>query len=256
VVRRVAVCSGKGGAGKTTVALLFDEVAQNIALLDCDVESPVLTKVAIKEIVWRGEITGYRAVVNKDRCISCGACFITCPFNLKECNLCLLCKDVCRESAIEIKEFKVAEVVQGVSRNGNTVLGAELLPGNEASGKVIYELKRIAEERIKEMRAFIIDCPPGIACPLISSLSSCNLAVVVIEDSRAGVEDARRLLNVLKTEAVAIVNKHKNKCDKEIESLCKSYGVEVILRIKEYSDHQEVIEKERDKFKEILPSLL
>jgi len=109
---------------------------------------------------------------------------------------------------------------------------ARLIPGEDNSGKLVYEVRQksraVTLELSKEF--LVIDCPPGIGYPLIASITAINFLVVIIECSRAGFNDAKRLIEVAGNFIIpmtAVMNKSglNPEIDAEIEKYLKEKNI-------------------------------
>ena len=178
-MKQVAVASGKEGVGKTTLVASFSAI-QHAIIVDCDVDAPnlhIILKPDIdKKIAYEGmEIAqiddGMQSAI-KMKCEGYATCQLVCPVN-----------------AISMHKRKSGYIFAGKTRFGKFVYG--LLIPEEASGKLVSQARRLAEEFI------IIDAPPGIGCPVIASIGNTDLVVVVAEPSMAAIHDMKRILGIV-----------------------------------------------------------
>ncbi len=244
-MKQLTVISGKGGTGKTTItaSLAFLEDA---VVADCDVDAPDLHLILKPEIKEREVYSGLKlAVVDKEKCIECGACREHCRFDAinediainESCEGCGVCAYVCPVDAIVLQQRGSGEVFSSLTRVG-PMAHALLYTAEEASGKLVTmvrdEAKQLAEKYGKDM--IIIDGPPGIGCPVIASMSGVDAALIVTEPTVSGIHDMERVLQVTEhfgIRAMACINKYdmnKGKA-REIEQYCHGKGIEVVGRL-------------------------
>ena len=245
-MKEVVVLSGKGGTGKTSIVGSFAALAKSKVLVDCDVDAAdlhLLLQPAIREKheFWSGQV----AVIDGEKCTSCGLCQELCRFRaIKDfkvdaisCEGCGFCAHICPTEAITMKENLAGHWFISDTRYGSLV-HARLGVAQENSGKLVatvrQQARRIAE---KEGADYVIsDGPPGIGCPVISSLSGANLALLVTEPTLSGIHDLERVFGVCRhfgVPALVCINKYDINKDntREIERYCCSQEVKVAARI-------------------------
>ena len=220
-MRQVLFLSGKGGTGKTSLAAAFAVLAEQSVLADCDVDAANLHLLLNPVVLAEGDFEGAKeAVRDASLCTQCGRCLEVCRFHGVKANLeidpylcegCGACVTACPANAIHL-ETKVT----GRWFNAETVWGplasAELLPGEETSGKLVMQVKRnmtgIAEAAPADWA--IIDGSPGIGCPVIASVSGVDVVVLVSEPTLSGLHDLERVLGVIRhfsLPAYLVINK-------------------------------------------------
>lgn len=242
---QIAIASGKGGTGKTSLVASFANFSDAI-IADCDVDAPNLHLIFKPEIKEKMPYEGMKvAVINEEKCTKCGACQKACRFeaikNFKvieeKCEGCGVCQLVCPVNAVVMHKRRSGYIYAGDTRFGKFVYGI-LRPGEEASGKLISQVRRKAEEIAKkeERNLILIDAPPGIGCPVIASITNTNLVVIVTEPTMAAIHDMKRVLSVVehfKIKAVVIINKYdiNEEMGKKIEEFCNENGIKIVGRI-------------------------
>lgn len=239
----LVVISGKGGTGKTTIAVALSELAYNVVKADCDVDAPNLY------LMYKGEdiegnnfITGKKAEINIDKCIKCGKCEEVCRFdaiknykiNEYKCEGCTACSLVCPSGAIEIKDDIGAKTLVTKTSKG-IISRAKMEIGADGSGKLITEVRKNAKDYSKD-NLVIIDGSPGIGCPVISSITGTDAALVVTEPTKSGLEDMKRVLEVcdyFRVKALVCINKSdiNEQVTEEIKSFCRKENYEVVGKI-------------------------
>ena len=245
-MKEVVVLSGKGGTGKTSIVGSFATLAKNKVLVDCDVDAAdlhLLLQPIIKEKheFWSGQV----AFIDEQRCNQCGLCQELCRFNaIKDyrvnttsCEGCGFCSQTCPTEAVVMRENMAGHWLMSESRYG-TLLHARLGIAQENSGKLVALVRQQARQAAeKEGADYIIsDGPPGIGCPVISSLSGADLALLVTEPTLSGMHDLERILGVCRhfgVPALVCINKYDLNAEntRQIENNCLSQGIEVASKI-------------------------
>ena len=245
-MKELVVLSGKGGTGKTSIVGSFAALAKNKVLADCDVDAAdlhLLIQPVTKEKheFWSGQV----AFIDKQKCNQCGLCQELCRFNAikgyrvkaTSCEGCGLCSRICPTEAIAMKETMAGHWLISDSRYG-TMVHARLGIAQENSGKLVALVRQQARQKAeKEGADYIIsDGPPGIGCPVISSLSGADLALLVTAPTLSGMHDLERVLGVcyhFGVKALVCINKYDINEDntRQIETYCSNQGVEVASKI-------------------------
>ncbi len=246
-MKQIAVVSGKGGTGKTSLVASLAALACGRAVYaDCDVDAPDLHLILQPRVMERREFFGIkRAFIDGSKCTQCGSCQDACRFgaiadfqiNPALCEGCGVCKLVCPSGAVEMRESLSGYAYISETRFGPLV-HAELFPGEEASGKLVAMVREMARDLAtsRNLDLVLIDGSPGIGCPVIASLTGVDLALVVTEPTITGEHDLERVLDVadhfgIKT-AVCINKFDLNpEAASRIEDLCQERAVMVAGRL-------------------------
>lgn len=246
-MKQLTIISGKGGTGKTSITAAFASIADNSVFADCDVDAADLFLILKPEIKKTMGFHGLKiASIDKELCIDCKKCIKYCLFNaidedinlIKEsCEGCGVCEFVCPVNAIQMIDRN-----SGFAYISNTRFGpmshAVLKTAEEASGKLITlvrnNAKKIAEEKKKDL--IIIDGPPGLGCPVISSISGVDLVLIVTEPTISAIHDLGRILGVanhFEIPAVVSINKFNInlKNTKKIELFCFNNNIEIVGKL-------------------------
>lgn len=206
---RIAVVSGKGGTGKTIVtAALADLLGEKLLLADCDVDASNLSLLLDPEVLDKKPFFGMkRAVIDPGRCTGCGLCRDTCRFGAIDeddsvfsvdpvrCEGCGVCEFVCPVSAITLVAREDGEIYYSKTRLG-PLSHAELFPGSGTSGLLVHQVKQQVYDRAGDQELLLIDGPPGIGCPVISTLSGMDAVLIVTESGLSAFHDLKRIVEV------------------------------------------------------------
>jgi MinD superfamily P-loop ATPase len=206
----IAIISGKGGTGKSSVAGAFASIAGNLMLVDCDVDAANLyllfNPVIEEESIF---IAGHKARIDYDKCSLCGECAKHCAFdaislvngdiilNEINCDGCYLCYRICPANAITMVPNDRSRLYSGSFRNGKMVYG-KLAPGEENSGKMVHQVRKKAmiEAEASNLDIILLDGPPGIGCPVISTITGADTLVLVTEPTLSGFSDLKRTVTL------------------------------------------------------------
>ncbi|NLW07690.1 MAG: 4Fe-4S binding protein [Clostridia bacterium] len=245
-MQELLVISGKGGTGKTTLVAAFAAMAKDKVVADCDVDAADLHLLLQPQIVTKNEFFGLnKAVIDAELCTKCGSCEEICRFNaIKDfsvdpllCEGCNVCRHVCPSGAIIMEPNRAGYWYVSNSTYGPMV-HAQLGLAEDNSGKLVTVVRQAARELAKEKghHLIITDGPPGIGCPVISSLTGVSLALLVTEPTVAGRHDLERVLRLaryFKVPAVVCINKYDLAPEKsqELEDYCRQEGIEVAGKI-------------------------
>ncbi len=245
-MKEIVVLSGKGGTGKTSIVASFAALAESKVLADCDVDAAdlhLILKPTINEEkeFWSGQV----AVIDPEKCTECGLCQELCHFGaIKDfqvdplsCEGCGFCYRVCPVDAITMQDSMSGHWFISETKYGY-LCHASLGIAQENSGKLVTVVRQNARsiaER-ENLDYIITDGPPGIGCPVISSLSGASLALLVTEPSLSGIHDLERVIGVCRhfgIPALVCINKHdiNQENTSKIESYCSNQGVEVVSKI-------------------------
>ncbi|MFW5912262.1 MAG: 4Fe-4S binding protein [Candidatus Hadarchaeota archaeon] len=240
-MKELTVISGKGGTGKTTITAALVSLASNATLADADCDASNLQLILTPKIMEKKEYFGSSTAVKIKECSMCGRCREVCRFNAIDekirisevkCEGCGACEFVCPEDTIEMREEKTGTVFKSRTRFGPMV-HSELEIGEEASGKMVTQVKQAARELAEENDLLIIDGSPGIGCPVIASIKGSDHVLVVTEPTVSGVHDLKRVLSVTDhfgIDTSVCINKSDINPGKveEIKEFCNETGTPIL----------------------------
>ena len=245
-MKEVVVLSGKGGTGKTSIVGSFAVLAKSKVMADCDVDAADLHLLLQPDTKEKSEFwSGQVASIDAEKCTECGLCQELCRFDAihdfkvdpVSCEGCGFCAHLCPAEAIEMQENMAGHWFLSDTKYGPLV-HARLGLAQENSGKLVSLVRRKARDIAeKESLDYIVsDGPPGIGCPVISSLSGANLAVLVTEPTLSGIHDLDRVIGVCRHFGVpplVCINKYDLNEDnsRQIEDNCNKEKIEVVAKI-------------------------
>ena len=240
---RIAIASGKGGTGKTTVAVnLAVTLAEQepIQFLDCDVEEPNAHLFLNPRFEDRHAVVKLLPKIDEAKCTQCGACAEACEFNAiavlgekvlvypELCHGCGRCRMVCPMDAIQEVPHELGIIESGSSR-GFPFSHGLLNVGEAMATPLIHALK----DDLDVERTAILDAPPGTGCPTIAALAGADVALLVTEPTPFGLHDLRaavgvaRVLNV----PVAVVGNRDGIGDDQVTHYCHEENIPIALSI-------------------------
>ena len=202
----IGITGGKGGTGKSTIAVnLAFELAKSekVDLIDLDVECPNDSRISGIKTETVSKVYKPIPKIN-EKCVGCGICINKCEkkalylLNKKArlaedlCEGCMLCKMVCPFNAIDEDKKEVGEVRIGKMNNLKLIEG-RLNVGEDESTRVIKKAMEYSDSEIK-----IIDTAAGTHCTVVKALKNVDHAFVIVEPTRFSVEDAKKIIEVLK----------------------------------------------------------
>lgn len=242
----IAVVSGKGGTGKTTISAAFVTIAENIVMADCDVDAPDLHILLNPNIQETKEfISSKVAEIDKDICTECGLCEEACRFdairvpyvNPIACEGCGVCEYVCPEGAASMHDRVSGHMFRSETKYG-AMSHAKLLPGEGNSGKLVTSVreqgKELAERTGQDL--ILIDGSPGIGCPVIATVAGLKMGIVVTEPTLSGIHDMKRVLELMhrfNVKSTVIINKFdiNRQNTRDIERYCQEHDIEILGHI-------------------------
>jgi len=271
----IVVVSGKGGTGKTSLSsALCAKAASKAVFADTDVDAPDLWILLKPEDKERFDFHGLeKAKIDPERCIGCSKCLETCRFsaikmikglasvNTTFCEGCGACTYVCPQGCISMERM-----IQGHYSMGETEYGplwhALLNPGGENSGMLVSMIRRASVKTAEErgLPIIIIDGPPGVACPAISTLTGADMAVVVTEPTLSGWHDLERvgeLCRNLRVAMAVVINKSDLAPEeaKRIVGKCFERGWTVLGTIPFRREVVDAVSESRPPLKELSPEI-
>jgi MinD superfamily P-loop ATPase len=243
---KIAVASGKGGTGKTTIATSLAATLSGwgvVWYLDCDVEAPN-GHLFLDPILDQSS----PAVINipcidVERCSLCGICAAVCQFHAmvrlgkkilvfpQLCHGCGSCSWNCPMGAIREIQNEIGTVQKGLTPEGVCFGQGQLTVGEPMPAPVIRQLKKSVLPAPNAM--MIVDAPPGASCAVVESVRGCDFVLLVCEPSPFGLHDLRQMVGIVKEMGIpagAIINREQYPFLPLIQTL-KDHEIPVLLRI-------------------------
>lgn len=243
----IAVASGKGGTGKTTVATALAQAlaksAFSVSCLDCDVEAPNAHLFIQPHLSERKEVVMLIPQVDANVCTGCGECAAVCQFHAivvlggqtlifpELCHGCGSCALVCPDNAITEVPRTLGILEGGLSPEG-IIFGRGLLNvGEPMAVPVITQLKKWRD--VREADVLIVDSPPGASCPVVASIRGADFVLLVTEPTPFGLHDLRQayaLTRELDIPAGLIINRD-GIGNAGVDAYSQEVGLPILLRI-------------------------
>ena len=238
---KIAILSGKGGAGKTFTAVNLASVLDKAVYVDCDVEEPNGRLFLKPDNVTSKEVYTTLPKFDADKCTGCKKCVDFCKFNalvyvkdkpivFKEiCHSCGGCELVCPKDAVSEEKRPVGIVETGTHNNVTSVTG--VLNFGEASGVPVINEAIHTGDLLGD--TVILDCPPGSACSVMESVADADYCILVAEPTAFGFHNFKmvyELVTLLNKKCGVVVNKEDQPYE-PLEQFCYENGIPILLHI-------------------------
>jgi MinD superfamily P-loop ATPase len=269
----LSIASGKGGTGKTTIAVnlaLSFENNRPVQFLDCDVEEPNAHFFLKPQFLSNQEVSIPIPEIDKEKCTYCGKCAEVCAYNalavLKNkvlvfpelCHGCGGCSLLCPEKAIKERGQRIGIIEFGSASNIQFIHG-KLDIGQAMSVPLIREIKKYKNST----RLVIIDAPPGTSCPVIEAIKGSDFSLLVTEPTPFGLNDLKLSVETLREMNISfgVVINRAGIGDNTVEDYCQKENIPLLMILPmdrdiavAYSEGKSIIETQpayREKFLEL-----
>lgn len=243
---KIAIASGKGGTGKTTLATnlasYFSEKME-VVLTDLDVEEPNSGLFINGETVIKEDKFKMVPEWIEDKCDGCGICQNSCKFNavlqfgdfisiLPElCHSCYACSELCPTDALPMIPKKMGELTH--QRLGKlSLVESRLLIGEEHSVPLITQTHKYVNDNFSSVKIQIFDSPPGTSCPVIEATKNVDFVILITEPTPFGLHDlklATETMREMKKEFGVVINRFGIGND-DVINYCINSGIEIIAK--------------------------
>lgn len=243
---KIAIASGKGGTGKSTVATnlayILSKKYSDVALLDCDVEEPNCHIFLKPEITHTQKVSVPVPQVDNNKCISCGKCAEVCQFNAlafargkvlvfgELCHGCGSCLLACPSGAISETKRVVGEINSGKTETFEFTEGKSRI-GEAMSPPLINAVKKFGNKKNNKIQ--VLDCPPGTSCPVISAIDGVDFVIMVTEPTPFGLNDLNLAVEVVQKMGLpfgVVINRHEEN-NTLIEDWAKEKNIKILAKI-------------------------
>jgi len=250
---QIAIASGKGGTGKTTLAvnlavLLSEKFAgtgQRVLLTDMDVEEPNSGLFLSGEFM--DEEIRYRMVPEwkEDKCTLCKRCAHICEYNAlaflgisvmifpELCHSCYACSDLCPEDALPMVQHRMGVTKRYRLNDNLQFMESRIDIGVEQATPLIEQTRKFIKENYDEHWLTILDAPPGTSCPVMEAVKDADLVVLITEPTPFGFHDLKLAIDTMKElgkRYAVVINKYGIGND-DVLNYCQGKNIPVIGKI-------------------------
>ncbi|MDX9787678.1 MAG: ATP-binding protein [Desulfobacterales bacterium] len=237
----ISIASGKGGTGKTTVAVSMAlALDAPVRILDCDVEEPNVHLFLHPEILEETTVAVPIPEIDDKACTRCGKCAEICRFNAiavmgkviltfpELCHGCGGCMEICPENAVS-EGARPVGVIQSGHSNGIEFVHGKLRIGEAMSPPLI----RAVRERVRLDMPNIIDAPPGTSCPVIAAVKGTDFVLMVTEPTPFGLHDLKLAVEAVKLLGLrhGLVINRSDMGDSQVHTYAKEENIPILMEI-------------------------
>lgn len=239
----LAVASGKGGTGKTTVSVNLEKVlGSGVQLLDCDVEEPNAQLFLKGALIQEEEVSIPVPQIDQSLCDGCGQCGRFCQYHAivtfgskpllfpEMCHGCGGCALVCPSKAISEAPRRIG-VVETFKSDNVTLVQGRL----DIGGTMAPPLIRAVKKRLKKELPAILDAPPGTSCPVVATLKGADYILLVTEPTPFGLHDLKLAVELARDLQIpfGVVINRTGIGDGRVQAFCNAEGIPILVEIPE-----------------------
>ncbi len=237
----IAVASGKGGTGKTTIAVnLAYALDREVQLLDCDVEEPNAQLFLNGALLSTEEVTIPIPQIDASLCNGCGECSRFCEYNAivsygtmplvfaDMCHGCGGCMKVCPPQAIREVDHRIG-VIETFSAGKITLIQGKMDIGAAMAPPLIRAVKQKTDNRIP----ILLDAPPGTSCPVITTLRGADFVALVTEPTPFGLNDLILAVETVREMDLpfGVIINRSGSGDARVNSYCADENIPILAEI-------------------------
>ena len=246
---KIAVASGKGGTGKTFVSVnlfrTFLKMNEKVALVDCDVEVPNVRVFISGQIFSEKDVSEFRPVIDKTKCLFCGKCAdycnyhaIFCESSLQYirllddlCHGCGACDVACTSGAIRPSSVAIGKISTYAYKGDICLAEGRMTTGHLSAVPIIKEVIQVLPE--KNYRCMVFDSPPGTSCPFIQTVSRADYVILVTEPTPFGLSDLKQAIETLRlmNKPFGVIVNRSDLGDKHIYKFLEENGYDLLMEI-------------------------
>lgn len=241
----IAIASGKGGTGKTTVTLALADSFSGITevhIRDCDVEEPNVHLFMEPRNPTTTESLAMIPLVDPSRCSACGACVAACRFGAlalagarvmvfpELCHGCGTCLRPCPEGAIHETGWPMGTISAGRVNPGELLWGT-LSIGRAMAPPLIRNVRNFAPPRGEAL--VLVDCPPGTSCSMMAAVKGADGVILVTEPTPFGLHDLALAVETVALQGIpaGVIINRSGAGDALVEDWCRTAGIPVLMKI-------------------------
>ncbi len=244
---KIAIASGKGGTGKTTLSTnlaSFLAETRNVILCDLDVEEPNSGLFISGELVHQGDKFKMIPKWEKDKCTLCGHCQKVCNFHAviqlgdqimvfpELCHSCYACSELCPADALTMIPQKMGELKQFKDGNLNFV-ESRLDIGQEQAVPLIAQTLEYLDKNFDDDFIKLFDAPPGTSCPVIEATKDADFVILITEPTPFGLHDLKLAVETMREldkKFAVVINRYGIGND-EVTEYCKKEKIEILAKL-------------------------
>ena len=244
---KIAIASGKGGTGKTTLATnlaSFLAHRHQVVLTDLDVEEPNSGLFISGELVKKEDKYKMIPEWDKEKCTLCGLCHDVCKFNSiiklsnqiivfpELCHSCYACSELCPTSALPMVPQKMGVLTHWKNDTFNFV-ESKLDIGQEQAVPLIAQTLDYVEKNFPEKTIFLFDAPPGTSCPVIEATKDADFVILITEPTPFGFHDLKlavETMQELHKRFAVVINRH-GIGNSDVNDYCLANNIDLLAKL-------------------------